>query len=124
MAYIDYKAKEDLQDDTFMQIATLNWSAMLALGSKDTEALVGSMSILFLTCWRKMDKYIPKDFEERLKDLEKSLYGEEELSGTERSKLFDKARGLYKDLAGGLSDAGLLFRATVDASNIGAREEL
>lgn len=124
MSYVDYKSKDDLQDDTFKQVATLNWISMSALLEKNTESLVGAMSVLYVTCWKKMSHSLPKDFEERLDALERSLYGLDEVTDEDKSVSFRDARKLYKDLAGGLSDAGLLFRVTVDSSNIGAREEL
>ena len=124
MSYVDYKSKDDLQDDTFKQIATLNWISMLALSEKNTEQIVSAMSVLYVTCWKKMSKSLPDDFEGRLDELEASLYGLEDVTDEDKSKLFREARSLYKELAGGLTDAGLLFRMTVDSSNIGAREEL
>lgn len=122
MTYIDYKSKEDLQDDTFKQIAYLNWNCMVSISNKDVESIVSCMNILYLTCWKKMGSYMPEDFENSLKEIE--LRVNKDIDDYERTKLLLAARDLYKQLSGGLSEAGLLFRATVTSSDIGKREEL
>lgn len=126
MSYIDYKSKEDLQDDTFKQIAALNWNCMIALGDKDVNTVIDALDVLYLTCWKKLGNDLKEDFEERLRALEASLYRLEG-SGDEvsqaRSGLFNQSRELYKEMSGALSDAGLLFRATVSSDQIGKREE-
>lgn len=124
MSYIDYKSKEDIQDDTFKQIALLNWNCMVAVGNKELEPLVSALGVLYLTCWKKLGSYLPDDFERRFHELEGGLYAGDPPDDYEKSRLFDRARFLYKDMAGGLSDAGLLFRATINSEKIGSKEEL
>lgn len=123
MSYIDYKSKEDIQDDTFKQIASLNWNCMIALGDKSVNGAVASMNILYLTCWKKMGSYLPESFGADLKRLEDAI-NQENIDGYERTRQLLRARELYKALAGALSDAGLLFRATVDSKELGKTEEI
>jgi GTP-binding protein EngB required for normal cell division len=116
--------KDDFQDETFRIVGTLIADAIQAQREKNIHRLINNIDCLYIAVHRRVDKIDKKKkeeekeedregFEKRLLDLMKKVYpsGGRELSPAERSTLFMELRSLWKELAGVLDDAGLMFRA-------------
>jgi hypothetical protein len=119
MAFISYEQREDFQDDTFKMVAGLVARAIDAQGHKDLESLFTSVDAIYTILWKRIRH---EGFEEELEELRAQLYAPDEVDPYTKSRQLDRARKLWKVLAGSLDDGGLLLRERLDKSELVTRE--
>lgn len=120
VAFISYEQREDFQDDTFKMVAGLVARAIDAQVHKDLESLFTSIDAIYTILWKRIKQ--TEKFNAELDKLREEIYSQDAIDDYTKSRQLDKARMLWKELAGALDDGGLLLRERLDKSELVTRE--
>jgi len=119
VAFISYEQREDFQDDTFKMVAGLVARAIDAQVHKDLESLFTSVDAIYTVLWKCIKH--TDEFREKLEKLRVELYAVDAVDEYTKSRQLDRARELWRELAGCLDDGGLLLRERLDKSELVTR---
>ena len=119
VAFVSYEQAEDFQNDTFKMVAGLVARAIDSQVHKDLEGLFTSVDAIYTVLHKRIKDN--EAFELELEALREEVYKVDEVDDFAKSRQLDRARRLWRVLAGALDDGGLLLRERLDKSELVTR---
>lgn len=120
-SYQDPSLDYGFENETLSLMSFLTARAMMYLFKKDYVNLYNVIDVLYISTKAKIEKDLPKNFDDTLKDLNDKIYSGKGVDGYSRSKIFDETRLVWGEMATALTKADLMFRAKVDPGELVAQ---